>query len=122
MTDPKHTAVCLAYLKDGFVQEGDKPGNKANYESHANVHGGHIGIVNNLYIYAEWIEEHLSAHYYGRDDIEWPGVFHYEVTEELGEWLFDNPDHFNDERVTFDFVAHATPVISRWFVTGRLTQ
>ena len=117
---PENSAVCLVYLKDGFVLEGDKFENRDKYEFQADTHGGHIGIVSDLYAYAEWIEEHLETHY--KDAQDWCGVFHYEVTEDLGKWLFENPDAFLDNVASPEFIAHATSAISRWFVTGRLTR
>ena len=47
--------------------------------------GGHIGMAIELAEWAEVVEGFLAEQ--TDSDTSWPGVFHYEVTEELGEWL-----------------------------------
>ena len=47
---------------------------------------GHIGMVNDLYVYAEAVATYLMR----RAGADYPGVFEYEVTESLGEWLAKN--------------------------------
>ena len=53
--------------------------------AHALTDGhGHVGMVNDLLPYAELVAAYIAIRV-GKQDF--PGVFEYEVTEELGEWL-----------------------------------
>ena len=110
----QEVAICLVFLMDGFNHEhGFKFGNGAaasKYGVHADAHDGYIGIVSDFAIYAEWIEEFLSDNYRTQD---FPGVFHYEVTEELGKWLFNHPDATPQQ-----FFGHAAFEIDEWFAKG----
>ncbi len=55
--------------------------------------GGHIGLAAELAPYAEKIELFLMKH--TNQDTDWPGVFHYEVTEELGKWFVEHLEEKN---------------------------
>jgi len=48
--------------------------------------GGHIGMVTDLLPWAAKVAKHLAAK---ADMQDFPGVFEYEVTEELGSWAAD---------------------------------
>jgi len=110
--DPQEVAITLAFLAIGFEdahRASDEAGSDLG-DQHASNHGGHIRIVADLYDYAEYIEECLTIY----DDAEYPGVVHYEVTEPLGRWLFNNPDAFT-EPLSDSFAEHASDTIDRWF-------
>jgi hypothetical protein len=53
------------------------------------ANGGHIGMVTDLVPYADQVAEYLLEHA-GQD---FPGVFEYEVTEDLGAWLANNTSY-----------------------------
>lgn len=99
------TAVQLVYLVAGAERQMYIYGIAARLKGTNPQHpltdaGGHIGMVTALQKHAERVATHLDIHL--RDpDAEFPGVFEYEVTEELGAWLADNPnaslDEFTDE-------------------------
>lgn len=109
-------AIQLAFLMDGFNQshkcqfghgaEGDK------YETHADKLGGYIGIVEAMQQYGQVVHELVSRESIDR---EFPGVFEYEVTEDLGKWLFAHPEHFNDMFVPLEFTTYALGKIRSWF-------
>lgn len=124
----KQIAHCLVYLMIGFEEsrtsgrelhneysgvgsyDAEQKLQEETYELHADIHGGHIGIVSDMYDNAEWIEGYLSECYPTQ---EFPGVIAYEVYEPLGAWLFAHPEK------TFDhFVIHAKDVIDNWFAEG----
>lgn len=116
MKDPHYranVAITLAFLVTGFEAAhcaalasgvGTLP------EQHAETHGGHIGIVANLYDYAEHIEDCISL----QNSSDFPGVIQYEVIEPLGKWLFNNPDAFTEYPSDL-FLDHASNTIDRWF-------
>lgn len=53
------------------------------------VNGGYFGMALDMVDYAEIICGALAP-YEADPDRDWPGVFEYEVTEHLGEWLVNN--------------------------------
>lgn len=112
-------AICLSFLMEGFNNaHGNKYGrgpHGGQYEEHNDYHGGHTGIVFSMYSHACWIENYLATNYPAQD---FPGVFHYEVTEELGKWLFDQPPTHTNAT----FAAHARPLIDEWFRAGLAGQ
>lgn len=109
-------AIQLAFLMDGFNQshkwqfghgaEGDK------YETHADAHNGYIGIVADMEQYGQVVHELMSRE---STNHEFPGVFEYEITEDLGKWLFAHPEHFNDMFVPLEFNTYALGKIRSWF-------
>lgn len=113
-------ATCLVFLMDGFNdQHGHMFGSKCGelnetYEHHSTNHGGYIGIVVEFFRYALAIETYLAERYTIQD---FPGVFHYEVTEELGAWLFHHPAASHEE-----FHDHMCQAIKKWFADGLATQ
>lgn len=50
-------------------------------------HGGYIELVEWIASFAPTVAEFLAT----EESEEHPGVFHYEITEGLGEWLFNHP-------------------------------
>lgn len=113
-------AVQLAFLMDGFNQshkwqfghgaEGDK------YETHVVDHNGYIGIVEAMQQYGQVVHELMSRE---STDREFPGVFEYEITEDLGKWLFAHPEHFNDMFVPLEFNTYALGKIRSWFTPNQ---
>lgn len=53
------------------------------------ANGGYVGMATDMAIYAEVVCDALFP-YEADPDTRWPGVFEYEVTEALGEWLVNN--------------------------------
>lgn len=110
-----NTAIALVFLMDGFNAChgwwcGDDQTAEDNYEYHSGRHGGYIGIIFDMGKYAKWVEAYLDS---VGPDKNFPGVFHYEVTEALGKWIFDNPD------ATFaEFDTYALPYCQAWFANG----
>lgn len=109
-------AVALVYLMDGFDAEHQRDNayneyDSETYKGHADLHGGHIGIVSDLYAYAEWIELYVLS--FGEQDF--PGVIQYEVYESLGEWIFQHPEKSYEE-----FKAYAKTAIDHWFAVNSL--
>jgi hypothetical protein len=58
--------------------------------------GGHIAMVTDLQPFADLVGAYVEAKI-ANPDFNFPGVFEYEVTEELGKWYADNPDSTPDE-------------------------
>lgn len=58
--------------------------------------GGHIGMVLDLVPKARLIAEYLAEQDKLHPDGH-PGVFEYEVSEELGAWYADNPEATDEE-------------------------
>lgn len=75
---------------------------KGDPDGHPALGGGHMDLVDNLVDCAEVVTKYLDGLPVGTD---YPGVFEYEVTEEMGKWfvdqhtLTDTPtlDDFKDE-------------------------
>lgn len=99
-------------MKDHEVDTGERL-----YEQHANTHNGYIGIVSNMAAYAyavcDALDEYILTNYF--DNVEYPGVFEYEVTEELGAWLFTRPEAFTEGRTSPQFKSQAKAKIEAWF-------
>lgn len=116
------THVQLVFLMDGFnaayreLKDREVDTGERLYEQHANTHNGYIGIVSNMAAYAyavyDALDEYILANYF--DNAEYPGVFEYEVTEELGAWLFTRPEAFTEE-VSQTFIDQAKAKIEAWF-------
>jgi hypothetical protein len=110
-------ATFTTYLWQGFDEahksaEGE---HKDLYEEHSGRHSGQIGIVMDLYYYANWIFEFMLA-FNPHDELIYDGVFEYEVVEGLGSWLFYNPDCFEDgPEVSKNFEEFASEIIPKWF-------
>jgi hypothetical protein len=115
----RQIATFTTHLWVGF-EEAAKPDHITldQMEEHAARHSGMVGCVMDLYYYAAWLDQAISD-LYKEDETIWdksPGVFEYEVVEELGQWLFLNPDDFQDgPGVTSAFVAQANQAIRNWF-------
>ena len=105
-------AIQLAFLMDGFNSCHQWKFAKDSYEGHAAAHNGYIGIVSSMEQYAEVVYEMLLKA--EREDFH-PGVFEYEVTEELGKWLFNHSEHFRDTFVPLEFSTYACQTIQSWF-------
>lgn len=113
----KNVAICLVYLMAGFdserrIHHGTDV--EATYNYHADLHGGHIGIVSDLVDYAEFIETYLDGQY---NEAEYHGVIQYEVYESLGQWIFSYPDAPLSE-----FQDVAMSVIDDWFNANQATS
>lgn len=119
------THVQLVFLMDGFnaackdrayVSLAERVANNDLHTRHSDTHNGYIGIVSNMAAYAFALEaaldEYILANYF--DNVVYPGVFEYEVTEELGTWLFNNPDAFTEE-VSQAFIDRAKAMVAAWF-------
>ena len=104
-------AACRRAMKDHEVDTGERL-----YEQHADTHNGYIGIVSSMAAYAyavyDALDEYILANYF--DNAEYPGVFEYEVTEELGAWLFANPDAFTED-FSQAFIDQTKAKIEAWF-------
>lgn len=73
---------------------------------------GFLELVQNVEAMAEQLEKDWETHYYL---LECPGVWDYEVTEEMGGWLYRNPDATKEE-----FSAELARFVTAW-VGGRNT-
>ena len=112
-------AVQLHFLMDSFhrashiahIPEGDNE----RYQEHAGNHNGYIGIVWAMTRYAEAVEACMRE--YEDAGHDFPGVFEYDVTEELGKWLFRHPDWFTDVP-SAQFDIHMRNTIRDWFESG----
>lgn len=97
MTD--NTAVQLVYLIHGIEPILAAHFNADQHTDHPiTATGGHIGMVNDLLPYAD-----IIATYQADADLkgaEYPGVFEYEVTEQLGAWLANHWVSFDDTLLT----------------------
>lgn len=105
-------AIQLNYLMAGFNAQRE---DSTLYQYHSDLHGGHIGITVDFYdhalVVAQLITERLQ------DPQGFPGVFEYEITEDLGKWLFEHPDATQGE-----FEAHARHIVHWWFQDGLAGQ
>lgn len=59
--------------------------------------GGHVGMVIELVPKAKLIADLLAEYVELHPGFGSPGVFEYDVTEELGLWYADNPESTDDE-------------------------
>ena len=117
------THVQLVFLMDGFnaayreLKDREVDTGERLYGQHANTHNGYIGIVSNMAAYAyaigDALDEYILANYF--DIVEYPGVFEYEVTEELGAWLFTRPEAFTEGRISPQFRSQVKAKIEAWF-------
>jgi hypothetical protein len=119
-------AVQLAFLMDGFNQSRTDCGLQAQdtYEVHSGNHGGYIGIVCDMYDYAVLVDQELDNYcneYYEKHGTEtnYPGVFEYEVTEEIGKWLFYHPEHFSSSAASEAFAAETFRRTRFWFALNQ---
>lgn len=90
------------------------------YEVHSSNHGGYIGIVDSMEKYAalvEWaVEAFKTTHFkHFHKELELPGVLEYEITEELGKWLFYHPEHFSDSEIPMAFEIEILRRLAQWF-------
>lgn len=118
-------AIQTAFLMDGFNRcHQHKFGHSAagadTYETHSENHNGYIGIVESMEAHAEFVDQalddYITAYFVLRRVFpNYPGVFEYEVTESLGEWLFNNPDCFDSGVVTVNFEIEVVNQIKSWF-------
>lgn len=104
-------AVAVAYLWQGFDKTACiQP--RSEYELHAAIHGGALGIVSALWRPAYIVEQIVNKAVVA--GTEFPGVIQYEVYEELGSWLFDHPAAL-EYPSNGQFEGHAQSVITTWF-------
>ncbi|ABD72059.1 hypothetical protein Rfer_4373 (plasmid) [Rhodoferax ferrireducens T118] len=66
--------------------------------------GGHIGVMAWIASFAPIVDA-----FYARDKREYPGVAHYEVTEAMGTWLYQNSDATPEE-----FEVELTRFVNGW--------
>lgn len=96
MNHSHNTAIQLVYLVDGITPVLAAHHKADQHTDHPiKASGGHIGMVNDLLPFAE-----IVATYQADADLkgaEYPGVFEYEVTEQLGGWLADHWVSFGDQ-------------------------
>lgn len=111
MSFNKNVAIQLVYISRGFFDGVVDPTLYDRYAIHADIHTGDIGIVMDLYSYAEFVETLLLNY----SDEQYRGVFQYEVSEQLGLWLFEHPDEFADNGISSAFQEHAQQTIIAWF-------
>lgn len=104
-------AVATAYLVTGFndaIEEARAKKNAEKYEKLSDKHSGHTGITTELVEYAR-VVEHLYDKYAVQPQAVFPGVFHYEMTEHFGKWLFEM-----DMPRVIDFENYADVRIRLW--------
>lgn len=77
-------ATTTVFLYIGFDSELRKPGAELPENP-----GGFMGTIDWLEMMAGHLEQLYDAEF---ADLELPVVFDYEITEELGAWLFHHPD------------------------------
>lgn len=101
----EETAVQLAYLLAGVepvLQTYAVAQCLAGGDDHPILRdGGHIGMVTELLPFAKIVAQYVEDAV-GKQDF--PGVFEYEVTEELGTWLANshaNPSHDSSRGTLF---------------------
>ena len=104
-------AVAVTYLWQGF-ESAAVVHPQAEYELHADIHGGEIGIIGALWQPACIIERIVNKAVVA--GTEFPGVIQYEVYEGLGSWLFDHPAAL-EYPSNGQFEGHAQSVITTWF-------
>lgn len=120
MSHNRNSATYTTYLFQGF-----KHAQKVNliegndiYEQHANTHGGEVGSVMDLFYCADMITHYIKR-LEADDQNLWdssPGVMEYEVVSDLGGWLFDNPDAFDENPGQLCvWETHMQAAIDKWF-------
>ena len=67
---------------------------------------GFLEFVQNVEAMAQQLEKDWEVHYHL---LECPGVWDYEVTEEMGAWLYRNP-----EATTTEFSAELARFVIEW--------
>ena len=67
-------------------------------------HGGHIGVMDWIASFAPVVDA-----FYENDQREYPGVASYEVTEEMGSWLY-----FHNEATKEEFAAELCQFVDAW--------
>lgn len=112
--DAAKAGIQMVYLMEEF----DAETTQEIYSIHADNHGGHIGIVSSMYEHASTIVYLLNQ----QNTQDFPGVFEYEVTEELGRWLFNNPEHFSTGSVSNEFYRYAKGQIQSWFTPAPVSE
>ena len=70
--------------------------------------GGFVDIPDAIDTFATVVEDWYTV-YADMEDPNWPGCFDYEVTEEMGAWLFNN---FNAS--IHDFKTELTRFVAAW--------
>lgn len=94
-SNPDELAITFAYLWRSFMQTVDKLSEvkpvlrRGSYETPYAAFSdglGELGISVELLPYAHLIEALLEASH-SDGNLEYPAVFHYEVTEGIGQWL-----------------------------------
>jgi hypothetical protein len=96
----KHAEVVTGmYLYEGFLSAKRKNLDKPeHYQDLMDKFDGHVGIMAELSEYAvTFTEFFLDPENF---ELNWPGVLHYEITSDLGEWLFHNLDEPKSAFVT----------------------
>lgn len=101
------------FLMEGFNEAHRDRSDLAEelYEQHSRLHGGYVGIVDDMWLKAAVLVGALEMYEDDAgDDIDYPGVFEYEVTEGLGKWCFNNPNATIE-----DFTNVAISRVNEWF-------
>lgn len=88
--DAASTAI---YLHIGF-EIARRMNPEERYDATVDQHGGHLNVVRRIAACALWANSVLPSL-----SQDFPGVFHYQVTEYLGIWLFSNLNASQDEFV-----------------------
>lgn len=101
-------AIGLAFMVTGFGHTKDVFATD-QYQQHADIHGGYVGIVADMYKYAYFVEQWYADNV--DPDAESWGVIAYDVSEPLGTWLFDHPDAFTGDHVSPEFADRAEQMI-----------
>lgn len=96
------SALTAIYIATGFDNSHKLDSDK--YETAAERHGGHIGIMDNICTVAEAITTWIGSQ--SRNE---PGVWEYEVAEAIGVWIFFHPEATNEE-----IFNHAIKVTEEW--------
>lgn len=124
MADPRTLATYTTYLFQGFNDQRDimlvncRPDGNTIFDAHADVHGGEVGIVMDLYYAACVVEAYISSLEAVNPEL-WdrgPGVIEYELISELGRWLFEHPEDFGDSVTSMcSFASYMKPLVHTWF-------
>ncbi len=72
-----------AYLAKGFMRKGLLTNEEQDRE------GGEIGAIAAIVPYADVVRQVTNVA--DQSGLRYPGVFEYQVTEEMGSWLRENP-------------------------------
>ena len=94
------TAIQLVYLVAGAEDVIDEQRAKnrvvesVDYSQFTEQVSGHIGMTHEFLPLAEIVAGYLTGL---KEDQDFPGVFEYEVTERLGEWLVRNWGNFTPD-------------------------